>query len=260
MKKIISLLISGALVLSLTACSSGVSREEYDKVVAERDALSKKISQLEADSNISGNNENTSKSAKVWVPENTPSISGQTFNQNEILSNLEIKEYTLKDSLNYSVLLEIKNNSNLETELNANMQFYNGDKLIGSDKAYPRDISPKSETVLVFRNDDEFTKYNYDITPLEVKNYKCVTQNISYEESLTENKAIITATNNGNESIKYAEGIVLFFKSSDLVDFGYLSFEDEDMELKPSQSKIDEVRTNESFDSIKVFFFGQGRN
>lgn len=50
-KKIVSFLISGVFAVSLTACSSsGVSQEEYDKVVAERDSLQEQLDALTGES------------------------------------------------------------------------------------------------------------------------------------------------------------------------------------------------------------------
>lgn len=49
-KKLISFLICGTL-LGLTGCSSGVSREEYDAVVAERDELKEQIKTEETEDN-----------------------------------------------------------------------------------------------------------------------------------------------------------------------------------------------------------------
>lgn len=54
MKKIISLILALTMVISLAACSSGgVSQEEYDKVVAERDAL-----QEQSDALLGGDSSN----------------------------------------------------------------------------------------------------------------------------------------------------------------------------------------------------------
>lgn len=45
MKKLVFLALTGMMLMSVVGCSSGVSQEEYDKVVAERDSL---LEQIEA--------------------------------------------------------------------------------------------------------------------------------------------------------------------------------------------------------------------
>lgn len=43
MRKLIAFVLVGLLLVGVAGCSSGVSQEEYDKVVAERDALLNQI-------------------------------------------------------------------------------------------------------------------------------------------------------------------------------------------------------------------------
>ena len=58
-KKVVTVLLSCIIAVSVTACgSSGVSQEEYDKVVAERDDLQAQLDALTSSSSVSESSQN----------------------------------------------------------------------------------------------------------------------------------------------------------------------------------------------------------
>lgn len=261
MKKLLSLFICGVLALSLTACSGGVSQEEYNKVVSERDSLKAQLEQSKSDSS---NVHSASASNNVWKPGDTPQENNANnpnlFDADAVISQLKVTEYTWKNSIDtYYIALAVKNASPVDLEISTNMQFYDSsDKIIGAKEQTQDAVAAGSETIFIFNNDEAFSKYTYEFTVSEPKYYACVSQNITYEESLTDKKAIITAKNNGDKPVEFAQCYVIFMNGKDAVGYESRYCTDNDSELKPGKTQSVELKCYEPFDSVKVYFTGRG--
>lgn len=76
MKKLLSLLISGVLILCLAACSGEVSQEEYDKALAEIESLNK-VNERQMKEILELSNQVTENNLKSILAESVASSMGQ---------------------------------------------------------------------------------------------------------------------------------------------------------------------------------------
>ena len=141
MKQLTVLLLTGALLL--TGCgSSGVSQEEYNKVVAERDALLKQVSE----------SNNPTEKTIAEKEENEPVSKNETQNDNQKTENTEgtipednssggveiLAEYTLTDNIGWYTrhFIVIKNNTGDTVDVSTSSLAFDKDgTIIGADDA-----------------------------------------------------------------------------------------------------------------------------
>lgn len=250
MKRIYALITMFTLVFTLSACSSGgVSQEEYDKVVAERDAL------LEQQIGPMGNPVDVDTSD----PENnTLPVQTGKFDENAVKSQLEVQQYNYSSKYSNYAFLTIKNNSEYNLVITSNAKFYNdaGD-LIGAKTASQEAVESGYDTILYFMPDEKFTKMEYELDVSEQGYYDCVISDLSYEGTEAKNKVILSVTNNGEEAAKFVKAYVLFFSGDSVVGFSQHYVADDDSELKPGKTINKEMDCYEEFDSYQVFFSGR---
>lgn len=239
MKRTISLLLVAVMCL-VVGCSSGVSQEEYDKVVAEREALAKQVEKLGGKA------------------ESTPAVSAKpktgTFDAESVKSQLEYTEYTWKKY----VALVIKNNSDRNIEIDVNMKFKDGSgSLIGTKNDGEHAFESGQEIVFVFYNDTTFDSYEYDVSVSEEKYYTCVLSSIECEVNTTDKKAILSVTNTGEKAAEFVEYTILYMNGDNVVgyDWGYAT--DNDSEIKPGKTINKEGTCYEPFDHVQVYFTGR---
>lgn len=173
------------------------------------------------------------------------------------LSELEIKEYHYYTDYGSYGFLVIKNNSDSNISLSANVTFYGeGDALVGASSDSEDAVESGYSAILSFRCDESFSRMDYEVEPKAETDYACVLSDLSYEAGETENKVILAVTNNGEDPAEYVQATVLFFNGEEAVGFDYAYIDDDDGELKPGKTISKETYCYEAFDSYQVFFSG----
>lgn len=253
MKQIFSFfLILCMVVVGIAGCSSsGVSRDEYNAVVAERDALKSQLEDLgiepvEPDKNPS--------SEDPKKQDSSPKV----FNEKTVLSQISVEEYAYNTKYwNYAFLV-FKNNSEFDLDISVNVDFFdkNG-ALIGAKDGSQEAFGAGTETILYFMPDEKFEKLEYEISVAEEKWYECVVSDLSYEVTEAKDKIILAVTNNAEKASEFVEGNVLFFKGKTVVGFDHTYFTDDSNEIKPGKTIKKELDCYEKFDSVKIYLSGR---
>ena len=251
MKKtlLVGILLSALL---LFAGCSGVSQAEYNKVVAQRDALLAQLSaltgeEISLDSLLDGDNDLTTNLA--------------IFNEEMVLSQLEVTEYGYADDDDYYAFLAIKNNSEFDLSLSVNVKFYSeSGTLVGASNTNINAVGAGTEILLDFKPDEKYASMDYDLYVAEDENLECAVSDFSYESVSAAEKEIVTLTNNGTKPALFVEGKALFFNGTTVVGYDWDYFEDNDSELKPGRSISKELECEKAYDSVKLFFTGARTN
>ena len=117
MKKSLSILLACLTIVAATAgCSSGgVSQEEYDKVVAERDALKEQYGVTDSDTSAASA---SSDDTTVDTPND------KDFDAQAVLDKLKVTEYSYKSGSTPWVFLVVENTSDYNLELRASLKTY----------------------------------------------------------------------------------------------------------------------------------------
>lgn len=253
MKKIlIGVLCAGLLM----GCSSkGVSQEQYESVVAERDALKAEIESLK----LPKDNETTSETeeSEASKGKNVPKLSSS-----ELLEKIPVKEYTYTSSTDTNwYFMEITNNSDVTIQVETNVVAKDADgNIIGATSGEEGAIE-SGYTVCIPHMFDEVKPetYEYTISVNEEEYHAPVLSDLQYEVSDTGDKLIVSCTNNGKDPAEFVEGLVLFFKGDQLLGQSSNYFTDDDSELKPGNTiaKEFEIYSDEQYDNYKVYLTGR---
>lgn len=237
----------------LVGCSSGVSKEKYESVAAERDEYKAIISSDENDPESSENSNTEEKSEEK-------SDKKPKLEESDYLKQLEIKEYFYTNSINDTYYcMVVKNNSDTTLKLNANVTAKDDSgNLIGAKtiehEAVENGYSVCMTTIFDGKN---VSSFEYSITAKPDEYYEPVLSDISFEVTATDKKAIVSCTNNGNEPAEFVEIVALFFKEGNIVYSGSTYCIDDDSQLKPENTIIKEINGYADFDTVEVYLSGR---
>ncbi len=186
----------------------------------------------------------------------TPVVPAGKFNAEEVLSSLNVTEYSYPGY--YYGYLVIENNSNFNIEVFADVKFYNKDnQLIGAKSSSQEAFEKGSKIVLYFSCDEEYTRMEYELSVAEETYYDCVVSNLSYETVSAKEKEIVSVTNNGSKAAKFVKGYILFFKGDRVIGLAQAYFTDNDSEIKPGKTITREIDCYEDYDSVQFFLTGR---
>ena len=129
--------------------------------------------------------------------------------------------------------------------------------LIGVGDASQEAVGPGTETILPIWADEEFANIEYKLEASQEEYYESVVEELSYETTPASEKEILAVTNNGNEPAEFVEGYVLFFNGDTVVGYDSNYFTDDDNEIKPGETIMEEMDCYEHYDSIKVYLTGR---
>ena len=208
---------------------------------------------------IAGSNAALSGSSSVPAQQDSSRISAsQDFDEELVLSQLQVETLQYKSfDWNYAFLV-IKNNSEYDISLSANVNFYDeSGNLVGAKDSSASAVESGYEVLLWFMPDEDFDRMEYEITVDEETWFDCVTSQLSFDTTEAQNKIILSVTNNASEPAEFVQGSVLFFSEDQLVGFSEAYFTDDEHQIKPGKTINQEMDCYESFDSYRVFLFGR---
>lgn len=257
MKKL-AVMLAVAMTLSLAGCtaSTGVAQAEYDElkakydeVVAERDALQEALDSVSILDGL------VSRPSYEPDPEPEPT---DAFDEETVLSQLEVTELFYHNNYwNYAFLV-IKNNSEYDLDISAAVKFYNSvGELIGAEDGSESPIGVGQEVILYFMPDERIASMEYELSASEEDWYESAVNDLTYESVPAKNKEIMSVTNNGTETAEFVQGYALFFKGGQVVEYSSAYFVDDDSELKPGKTVTKELSCYEDYDSVKFFVTGR---
>lgn len=232
MKKLFVLLSCCTLAASISACS---------------------IPQMGTENSTGGSSSGT-------VNVSTDSDKGEDkkdlFNSDKVLNSLETTSYTWESGSYHYLALIVKNNSNFDCQLSANVTFKNTDgQTIGADDGYLYALGKNTEACMVLSNKEAFSSFDYSYEAEKMEYYKCTTSAITCESSATSDKALLTFTNNGQETVGALSYIVLFFQG-DRVVYDSWGLESDISAGKTFTKEANYYNSKDDFDSVKVYYTG----
>lgn len=206
----------------------------------------------------------TSNSISNTNQSNNDSKSAETKMQDKEEKEIKVEvveEYSYINSIGAAqYFLIVKNNSSETIEVNVNATAKDSDgNLIGAKQASEEAIPSGYEVCIncYFSDAKDADSFEYTIDAKKDKRYDAVIQDLSYEESRTDKKVIISCTNNGEDPAAFVEATALFFLNSELVRSDSTYFTDDDSEIKPGATIIKEMQSFEEYDDVKIYFSGR---
>ena len=247
MKKLLTLLLC---VVMLAGCtSSGVSQEEYDEVVAERDRLQEQLNAILG---------NTQEVVPTEIQNETTQVEDEVFPEDiEIIA-----EYTLSDGIGWYTrhFLIIKNNSGKTVDVSTSSLAYSADGTMISAADASFDALGAGCTSIMyeaFETEAEIDHYETSMDVSESGYYESVIQDLSYVQNDIDGGSIFQVTNNGAEAAEFVEGYALFFLGEELVGYNSAYFTDDDFELKPGATISKQIDCYDDFDRIEFYLTGR---
>ncbi len=242
--------VDSAALVEASTTENGVSLDEYNAIVSERDSLLARVEELE----------DIAAALPVSTPIPTAQLTAKTdFNEDLVLEQLEIVQYEYTNMIKTPwVFLSIKNNSEYDLNISVDLRtFDENNSIIGAKNEEESAFESGTEIAIGFALDESYSSMEYDIAVAEEDYFECAVSDLSYETNSAEEKEIVSVTNNGENAIEAVECTILFFNGSVLVDHDTAYFIDDDFELKSGKTIIKELDCSEPYDSIKVFFTGR---
>lgn len=246
MKKFLFVAMLASMLTGCVTVTEGVPQEEYDallkkyeSVVVERDALMGVEPSIE-----------TEQKNPVGA-----------FDEEKVLSQLDVTEYSFGDGYwNYHFLV-IKNNSDYTLEISADTKYYDASgNLVGAKSNEESAFGSGAEICLYFMPDEEYTTTEYELSVSEDEWHESVVGDLTYESVSAKEKEIVSVTNNGSEAAEFVLVSALFFNGDEPVSYEWTYFTDDDSELKPGKTITKEMDCYEDYTSVRFFLTGRRDN
>ena len=245
-RMLVALLCAGLLA---GCASGGVSQEQHESVIAERDELQ---AQLDA---LSGGVQET---APVESQSEQPQEESKALSEDVEV----IAEYTLSDGLGWYVrhFMIVKNNSGQTVDISTSSLAYSSDgTMVSAADASFNALGAGCTSIMyeAFETDSEIDHYETTMNVTETEHYESVIQDLSYAQNDIDGGAIFQVTNNGDEPAEFVEGYALFFLGDELVYFDSVYFTDDDSEIKPGETISKQMDCYDDFDRIEFYLTGR---
>lgn len=191
---------------------------------------------------------------------------GKTVDPNAVSavsdSDFEITEHLYSDSFSTQYFLIVKSNASVAVGITANATAKSASgAVLGADSMEIDILGPGETSLGYFYFDDvqgvatvEY-ELSYDTEPY----YTPVLGNLSVEQTINNENVIVAVTNNGTKPAQFVEAYALFFDSNNTVvetACGYVV--DDDSEIKPGKTLVEQLDTYDSFDHVEVYLTGRG--
>ncbi len=266
-------IIAISLVLFLSGC--GISQADYDKVVADRDALQQQVNeQSQTMANIENrlslleqevSNSFTKQPDEPGGTDESLSeeISSESETKNaEEVSDSDIsivKEYTKSDEYGTYHYIIIQNRSMQNVDVSSSSMAYDADNnLIGVGEAQAGSVGPSCTTYLQELIETDKVADHYDVTfNVELASCDSVLQDLTAEVTDIGNGAAVKVLNNGTETADFVKACCLFFNNGQLVshDEAYIG----DSSMPGGSSSAHQFTCEEQYDAAEVYLAGYGK-
>lgn len=257
MKKILMIL---ACCMLLCGCGgpSGVSQEEYDRLVAERDELKEQLDSIKnLEEEAVQDNEDQNQPEDDTEPEKEEDGTEKESGNVEMVA-----EYTLPDGINWYTrhFIVIKNNSEETVDVSTSSLAYSSDGTMVAAKDADFDALGAGCTSVMyeaFETDATIDHYETELKSSPSKYHESVIQDLSYVQNDIDKGAVFQVTNNGEDVAEFVEGYALFFSGENLIGYDSAYFTDDDSELKPGETISKQLTSYDEFDRIEFYLTGR---
>lgn len=240
-----------ACVTMLGGCSSnGISQAEYDKVVAERDEYKEKYESLLTQESPAEEKSVANQEKEVKQQVENGDIKAEVIEEYHYINSIGAAQY----------FLIVKNDSSETISVNVNATPKDAEgNLIGANTQSEEAIPGGYEVCIgcYFSDAKNATSFEYTLDAKKDKYYDAVIQDLSFEESRTDKKVIISCTNNGEEAAQFVEATALFFSNGELVRSDSTYITDDDSEIKSGATIVKEMKAYDEYDDVKIYLSGR---
>lgn len=196
------------------------------------------------------------------ISNSTKEVSDASDTSNDDLaSQMSIIEYSMENTIGDTYyILVVKNNSSQTVELNVNAIAKDGEgKTIGAASSSENAVGVGQEVCLLnyFDSVKDAKTFEYTLSAKKDKYYDSVYEDLSVEESKTDEKVVLTVTNTGSKADEFVEAYALFFKNGELTGYDSTYITDDDFEIKPGATISKELNCYQGYDDVKVYFSGR---
>lgn len=220
---------------------------------------------------IDANNLSEPMQAKQWYGEeadnqqqptqgNYGEIESKETADKEIKADVVEECYYIDSIGSAHYFLIIKNNSSetISVSVNATAKDAEGN-LIGTTTQSEEAIPSGYEVCIgcYFSDAKNAASFEYTLDAKKDKYYEAVIQDLTYEESRTDKKVIISCTNNGKDAAEFVKATALFFLNGELIRSDSTYMTDDDSEIKPGATIIKEMNSFGEYDDAKIYFSGR---
>lgn len=244
MKKMLCIILVGILSFGISSCSKGVSQEEYDKVVSERDMYKSEISNeesLESDtiSNSTGSFDNLSSSGSVI-----------DLTQSQIESNISVKAISTKN--NTCCVFITNNNDVIIPDIRVEIHYLDSSgKIIDMDTDRHDAVLPAHTVVSRMNVPDYYKTVETNIkVDMNANDYINHTDSLEVSSNRGEDCIIVQIKNNDTETIEEIEYVVIFYKGEEISEATYAK---DVYDTPPGKTVTEKVSTHRiDFDKYEV--------
>ena len=177
-------------------------------------------------------------------------------------SDFEITEYLYSNSCSTQYYLVVKSNANIAVGITANATAKDASgAVLGADSMEIAILGHGETSIGYFFFDGvqgvatvEY-ELSYDADPY----YTPVLESLSVEQTINNSNVIVAVTNNGTKSAQFIEAYALFFDANNnVVEVTSSYVVDDDSEIKPGKTIMEQLDAYESFDHVEVYLTGRG--
>lgn len=260
MKKQIAIAL--LLTLLLSGCSTGVSQEKYDAVLAERDAAIAENAALkdQLNSAIPESTAADNEKAETTTPTATEPPADDLADSLEIETLVWHKHYINADYYHNDLL--VTNTSQYMIEADFTIKYYDeNDNVIGVSNVDTEALGPGETHYIEARNELPFARAElFSVKATADDRYKGSMAEVEcVDYSVSGSKVMFEVTNNGDIAVEFVKAYAVFYDGDEIVDVDYSYATDDDNELKPGATELSELNTNKTFTSYRIFYYGRYR-
>lgn len=250
MKQIIVTMIMISVLLCGCGSSGGISQAEYDKVIAERDEYKEKYESLLGQENSTEEKSVANQEKEIKQQVENEDIKAEVTEEYHYINSIGAAQY----------FLIVKNDSSETISVNVNATAKDAEgNLIGANTQSEEAIPSGYEVCIgcYFSDAKNAANFEYTLDAKKDSYYDAVIQDLSFEESRTDKKVIISCTNNGDDAAQFVEATALFFSNSELVRSDSTYITDDDSEIKPGATIVKEMNAYDEYDDVKIYLSGR---
>lgn len=192
-------------------------------------------------------------------PKPKVSVAPGVFDEETVLSQIEVTEYKTSGRRNNYVAFELVNNSGFDLELEMNLLYKDAEgNVIGADNESRILVNSGDKTAAYFLVDKVPETVEYTLSAMQQERVFSGVQYLSYEYAMMSDKVIVSVTNDGDIPVQYVEATVLFFNKGKFVGATDNFLTDSQSEIKPGKKISEELELyDQVFDSVQIYLTGK---
>ena len=191
---------------------------------------------------------------------------GKTVDPNAVSvvsdSDFEINEHLYAGSFSTQYYLIVKSNASVAVGITANATAKDANGAVLGAASMEIDILGPGETSIgyfYFADVLDVATVEYELSYDTEPYYTPVLGNLSVEQTINAENIVVGITNNGTKPARFVEVYALFFDAdNNVVETASSYVVDDDSEIKPGKTLVEQLNAYDSFDHVEVYLTGRG--